>query len=758
MENLTKKEKISTFVNYGIIFIMIITFFFGLFGLNDVSKKKSKDELISLNENWSINGDIVDISDYKVLLGKDEKITLSYVTDETLYRNNNLLFYCDMMGIDVFVNDKKIYTVNRSEISGCVLVRSMVVVDLINVCIGDTVSIDIYNIRGDSLEYELPTIKAGTENSIKNSIFLEESITIFSFILSIAVLITFITYIFYASKTRKTMEKRFVSFGLFILVSTIWLFFDSNLANTLPLNIETTSLISLYLFKLLPLGLLFFVLRSFKSDRVILIRIMIILCYINIATGTLLSFLRVIPLNNLVFIDQTLFGLSVMATLFYVNVYARKYRNEPQQKITFIAFFVLLAFYISSLVCYYIYESKIYHDIMSIAIVIFYVFIFLIVIYFSRVDSKLKKKVAEEREYYRLMSYKDELTGLNNIRAYEEDLKSFETQKTENTILVVIDINDVKRINDTYGHGAGNVLITQCAQCITKTFSKYGRCYRIRGNEFALIIDYPSFDIEKRLSYFNELIKASNGDRIYKLSVAVGYAKYKDNEGKMLEDLRFQADLDMYKDKNRKRLVEIKSKNEIWQKMIDTIISIFEVKDPYTAQHSNRVSYLSKFIAESMGFTELAIQDIFLAGKLHDIGKIGISDKILTKKARLNDEEFEEIKKHTIIGEKIIKSSGGMDKIANIIRHHHEKYNGTGYPDRISKDDIPIESRILAIADSIDAMTSDRCYRKALTYDECKEEITRNLGVQYDPIVGKYTLENWDELVSIHKELRNQLD
>lgn len=105
---------------------MIITFFFGLFGLNDVSKKKSKDELISLNENWSINGDIVDISDYKVLLGKNDKITLSYVTDETLYRNNNLLFYCDMMGIDVFVNDKKIYTVNRSEISGSVLVLSLI--------------------------------------------------------------------------------------------------------------------------------------------------------------------------------------------------------------------------------------------------------------------------------------------------------------------------------------------------------------------------------------------------------------------------------------------------------------------------------------------------------------------------------------------------------------------------------------------------------------------------------------------------------
>ena len=164
MESVTKKEKILTFVNYGIIFIMIITFFFGLFGLN---------------ENWNVNGDIVDILDYKVLLGKDEKITLSYVTDETLYRNNNLLFYCDMMGIDVFVNDKKIYTVNRSEISGCVLVRSMVVVDLINVCIGDIVSIDIYNISGDSLEYELPTIKAGTENSIKNSIFFEESITFY---------------------------------------------------------------------------------------------------------------------------------------------------------------------------------------------------------------------------------------------------------------------------------------------------------------------------------------------------------------------------------------------------------------------------------------------------------------------------------------------------------------------------------------------------------------------------------------------------
>lgn len=758
MENLTKKRKISILVNYGLLFIMILTFFFGLFGLNDVSKRKSNDVLVSLAGQWNIEGNILDTDTYKVLLNEDEKVSLSYTADDTLYRNNNLLLYCDMMGMEVFVNDGKIYTVNRGELSGSVLVKSMIVVDLIDVKIGDKVTIDIYNISGKQIEYKIPVIMAGTDNSITSSLLIEEIVTISSFALSVAVLISFITYVFYASRTKKTMENRFVSFGLFILASTIWLFLDSALANILPMNIEAVSLISLYVFKFVPLGLLFFIQQSFKREYVVSTRVMIILMYINIAVSTILSLLKVIPLNDLVFIDQLLFTLSIGSTLFYVTRYAKKYRNEPQQKITFVAFLVLLIFYVTSLICYYVCETNVYHDIISIAIVIFYVFIFSIVIHFSRVDSKIKKKVAEEREYYRLMSYKDELTGLGNNREYEEDLKSFENKKTNNTVLMIIDINDVKRINDTYGHGAGNVLITQCAQCITKTFSKYGRCYRIRGDEFALIIDHPSFDIEKRLSYFNELIKASNGNRIYKLSVAVGYAKYSDNIGKTLEDLRFQADLDMYKDKNRKKLGEIKSKNEIWQKMIDTIVSIFEVKDAYTAQHSNRVSYLSKFIAETMGFTELAVQDIFLAGKLHDIGKIGISDKILTKKSRLNDEEFEEIKKHTIIGEKIIKSSGGMDKIANIIRHHHEKYNGTGYPDKLSKDDIPLESRILAIADSIDAMTSDRCYRKALTYDECKEEIRKNLDILYDPIVGKYTLDNWDELISIHQELRNQLD
>lgn len=154
--------------------------------------------------------------------------------------------------------------------------------------------------------------------------------------------------------------------------------------------------------------------------------------------------------------------------------------------------------------------------------------------------------------------------------------------------------------------------------------------------------------------------------------------------------------------------------------------------DPYTKGHSERVSYYATSLAKIIGKEEI-INDIFLASALHDIGKLSIPQSILLKKERLTEEEFEKIKEHPVKGEELVKAFEGFEKIGKIIRHHHERYDGKGYPDGLTGEEIPFESRIITVVDAFDAMTTARPYRNALSVNMATKELIENKGKQFDP-------------------------
>ena len=168
---------------------------------------------------------------------------------------------------------------------------------------------------------------------------------------------------------------------------------------------------------------------------------------------------------------------------------------------------------------------------------------------------------------------------------------------------------------------------------------------------------------------------------------------------------------------------------------LTSLVSAIEAKDPYTQQHSSRVTEYSKKIAYVMGCVQDDIQRLESSGPLHDIGKIGIHDSILNKPGSLTYEEYEEIKKHPLIGVNIVSPLGFDSQEQAIIRNHHERWDGKGYPDGLSGENIPRLSRILSVADSFDAMNSNRAYRKSLPFLECIKELRRNSGTQFDPEV-----------------------
>lgn len=168
-------------------------------------------------------------------------------------------------------------------------------------------------------------------------------------------------------------------------------------------------------------------------------------------------------------------------------------------------------------------------------------------------------------------------------------------------------------------------------------------------------------------------------------------------------------------------------------KLHEDIQHLFQQEDTYTAEHSFRVAKIAHILGIAMNLCKQEMEMLNKASELHDIGKTKINIEIVNKPGQLTDEEFDEVKKHSRYGYLIIKPQN--DTIADIIFAHHERYDGKGYPNGLSGDSIPFLSRIIAVADSIDAMSSDRCYRKALPWTTCVSEIDRNNGIMYDPDV-----------------------
>nr|WP_312578546.1 HD-GYP domain-containing protein [Sedimentibacter sp.] len=185
-----------------------------------------------------------------------------------------------------------------------------------------------------------------------------------------------------------------------------------------------------------------------------------------------------------------------------------------------------------------------------------------------------------------------------------------------------------------------------------------------------------------------------------------------------------------------------------YHEIIECIVSALDAKDAYTAGHSQRVSDMALKVCELIGLKKRDTERIHIAAHLHDIGKIGVPDVVLNKDTKLSDEEWDAMKKHPKIGADILSKSHHLSELKHIVLCHHERFDGKGYPIGLKGEEIPIGSRIIAICDSIDAMTSDRSYRKAYDFDYCYEEIKKNIGTMYDPMIGNYVIDHWSEVIN----------
>lgn len=337
-------------------------------------------------------------------------------------------------------------------------------------------------------------------------------------------------------------------------------------------------------------------------------------------------------------------------------------------------------------------------------------------------DISERKQMEHKLEY---LSYHDQLTGLYNRRFFEEQLKLLDEERNYPLTIVMADVNGLKLINDSFGHAVGDELLKKVVEVMIKGCRTDDIVARLAGDEFVILL--PKTDIYEAEQIVKRIKALASKEKVesVNLSISFGY-ETKNNKEEKIQDILKKAEDHMYK----KKLFESPSMRG---KTISTIISTLHEKNKREEQHSHRVSKLCESMGRALGLHEDEIKELKTVGLLHDIGKIAIEENILNKQGKLTDEEWEEIKRHPEIGYRILSTVNDMSEMSEYVLAHHERWNGIGYPKGLKGEEIPLQSRIIAIADSYDAMVSERSYRSALPEEVAIEELKINTGIQFDP-------------------------
>lgn len=342
----------------------------------------------------------------------------------------------------------------------------------------------------------------------------------------------------------------------------------------------------------------------------------------------------------------------------------------------------------------------------------------------SLLDFTERKRTEEQLKY---LSLKDNLTGLYNRAFFEREMARLEGNRCATMGMIVCDVDGLKLVNDTLGHHVGDALLIAAAKVIMKSFREDDVVARVGGDEFAVLLPNSNvITVEKGCQRIRAAVDRYNeANPQLPLSISLGFATSEASFISM-SDLYKEADNNMY----REKLHRSKSARSA---IVLTLMKALEARDFITEGHADRLSRLVEAVAVEIWLPERSVADLRLLAQFHDIGKVGIPDRILFKPGTLTHDEVVEMRRHCEIGHRIALSAPDLVPIADWILKHHEWWNGTGYPLGLKGDEIPLECRILAIADAYDAMTSDRPYRKALAHEDALAELRDCAGTQFDP-------------------------
>ena len=351
---------------------------------------------------------------------------------------------------------------------------------------------------------------------------------------------------------------------------------------------------------------------------------------------------------------------------------------------------------------------------------------------------------------------KDPLTGVLNHRGLHDALhEAMDTsrKRNEKVAVVVLDIDNFEQLNDASGHGAGDEALRMAARVLQSELRPGDVCGRIGGDEFLLALpDSDAWGAERVVERLRSAVAAApmRAGRSG-MTFSAGIAEFPRDAREQIGLIRL-AEGALYRAKRSGR-----NRCVVYSSFVDAPLSLQEeaerarsaglantvyalaravdLKDGYTHQHSARVAQYGAVLAREFGMSEEEIDQIRTAGILHDVGKVGVADAVLLKPARLTDDEFLEMQRHSTLGRDIV-AGAGMPEIAEWVLYLHERWDGKGYPDKLEGEEIPLASRVLGVADAFEAMTSSRLYRRGMAVEKALTELENSAGKQFDPDVA----------------------
>jgi diguanylate cyclase (GGDEF)-like protein len=343
----------------------------------------------------------------------------------------------------------------------------------------------------------------------------------------------------------------------------------------------------------------------------------------------------------------------------------------------------------------------------------------------------------------------DSLTGLGNHRSFHEDLRreiARRVRSGSSFSIVMLDLDGLKEINDTLGHQVGDERIRALSECLVATLRATDSAYRIGGDELMVLL--PDERAWGAFTFAQRLLREAS---VHRTEVAFSCGISETIGGESADTLVRRADLALYEAKRSGRRVVIYAEglapkpaalpeeraSRHHQRLLATALArAVDAKDVGTRNHCETVSELCTLIGEELGLDADRIERLRLAGLLHDVGKIGVADGILRKAGPLTVEETAAMSGHVHVGHSVVEAAE-LEEEAHWVLHHHEHVDGSGYPHGLRGEEIPLESRIILVADAFEAMTADRPYSPAIPVEEALAELDSHAGIQFDPMCVK---------------------
>ncbi len=344
-----------------------------------------------------------------------------------------------------------------------------------------------------------------------------------------------------------------------------------------------------------------------------------------------------------------------------------------------------------------------------------------------RLDRIRGRAARERHQELEAQALHDTLTGLPNRRMVVVDLERelLQAEPGDGCVLLLCDLDGFKAYNDTFGHLEGDLLLCRVGDKLARVVAPHGTAYRLGGDEFCALMRVAPDELARVLAACHAALGESGSG--FAVRASIGSVALPEEASESSNALRL-ADLRMYAQKNGRG-------SSVRRQLRDLILRVLAEKDPALCHHVHDVARLAAGVGRRLGRNDAQVADLVRAAELHDVGKVAIPDSILLKRGRLDSREQQYMRRHTLIGESILSSAPALAGVGRLVRSSHERFDGTGYPDGLRAEEIPLASRIIFVCDSFAAMTTERPYRRAMGEADALTELKRCAATQFDPTV-----------------------